>query len=182
MNAQLTREFARRCQLGAVALAAATLTMQGSVHAATATTNLVVSATVISSCTITATQALAFGNYDPLSANATVPLDASGSISTTCTAGQNAVVTLSQGGHAISGSSATTPQRAMIRSGNPDVLAYFLYTDTGRAAVWGDTSPTGSPVSGSGLPQPMTVYGRVTSGQTIAPGSYTDTVVATITF
>lgn len=182
MNAQVSLPVTRRCQLGAVALAAAAaMTMQGSVYAATATTSLGVSATVISSCTITTSQVLSFGNYDPLSVNATSPLDGTGSITTVCTANENAVVALDQGGNPVSGSNAATPKRAMIRSGSIDVLAYFLYTNTGRSAVWGDGSTT-NPTTGSGLPQIMTVYGRITQGQNVAPGSYSDTVVATITF
>jgi len=47
-------------------------------HAATATANLDVTATISANCTIS-TSAVAFGTYDPISANNSTPLDATGS-------------------------------------------------------------------------------------------------------
>jgi spore coat protein U-like protein len=64
-----------------------------------------------------------------------------------------------------------------------NMLGYFLYQNVGRTTVWGNTVGTApSSVAGTGAPQNFTVYGAVTGGQNVPTGSYTDTVVATVTF
>jgi spore coat protein U-like protein len=61
-------------------------------------------------------------------------------------------------------------------------LSYALYSDTNRTAVWGNTSGTGVASTGTGAAVSLPVYGAVSSGQNVPAGSYTDTVVATVTF
>lgn len=46
----------------------------------------------------------------------------------------------------------------------------------------GNTSGTGVDHTGTGTATSINVYGRVTAGQNVPSGSYSDTVVATITF
>ncbi len=72
------------------------LLASGQATAATQTANLAVSATVSATCSISTT-ALAFGAYDPVSANSTTPLDGTGTVVVTCTSGAPAAVTLGQG-------------------------------------------------------------------------------------
>ena len=70
----------------------------------------------------------------------------------------------------------------MTSGGN--TLTYNLYTDPSRTQVWGDGTG-GSNVSngsGSGAAQTINVYGRISSGQTVPTGTYTDTITVTINF
>jgi spore coat protein U-like protein len=151
----------------------------GPADAATATANLSVTATVSASCSISTTP-LAFGTYDPVGANSGTPLDATGGVVVTCTNGASTTVTLGQGANANSGSSDAAPLRRMASSGN--FLAYSLYQNAGHTTIWGNTSGTGVAHTGTGTATTVSVYGRVAAGQNVASGSYSDTVVATVTF
>lgn len=162
---------------GAVALA---LGFASSVDAATATSNLSVTASVAANCTISTT-AVAFGAYDPVSANASAPLNGTGSVSVTCTNGASTTVTLGQGSNADTGSTAAAPVRRM-RDGGTNFLSYALYSDTGRTTTWGDTLGTGLAHTGTGTLTALTVYGQIPAGQNVPATNYSDTVVATITF
>lgn len=156
----------------------------GQVHGATATANLPVTASVTANCTISTAAAVAFGAYDPVVTNAASPLVATGTISVTCTTGASTTVTLSEGtNHDTGSSTAAAPVRRMTDgAGTPSYLSYQLYSETTRTTVWGDTPLTGLAYSGVGTQESITVYGRVAAGQNVPAGSYTDTVVATITF
>lgn len=162
------------------AVLAAIATMSGTAVAGTATSNLAVSATVAANCTIDASAGLAFGTYDPIVTNASTALTGSGTISTTCTNGASATITLGQGANADTSSTDTAPLRRM--TDGTDFLSYQLYTDSGDSTVWGNTSATGAAVTGTGAAISTTVYGSVAAGQNVPAGSYTDTVVATVTF
>ena len=151
----------------------------GMANAATATSNLPVSATVSASCTIDASAGVAFGTYDPIVANASTDLTTTGSLSTTCTNGFDATVTLGQGDNADAGSSDAAPLRRML-SGTTDFLSYQLYTDAGHATTWDNS--TGATVTGTGAAVTTNVYGVVTAGQNVPVGSYADTVLATVSF
>jgi len=163
--------------VGAVALA---LGSASSVDAATATSNLSVTASVSANCTISTT-AVAFGAYDAVGANAAAPLNGTGSVSVTCTSGASTTVTLGQGSNADTGSTAAAPVRRMKDSGT-NFLSYALYSDTGRTTAWGDTSGTGLAHTGTGTLTALTVYGQIAAGQNVPAASYSDTVVATVTF
>lgn len=165
---------------GAVLASVAGMLCAGQASAATATANLAVSASVSASCSISTT-ALAFGAYDPVGANASSPLDASGSVVVTCTNGSSTTVTLGQGTHANTGSSDTTPLRRLKDAGT-NYLSYALYQDAGRTTAWGNTAGTGVGHTGAGTATSIAVYGRISGGQNVASGAYTDTVVATVTF
>ena len=145
--------------------------------AATATTNLGVSATVSANCTLTAT-AVGFGSYDPVSANASTDLVASGAVNANCTNGATATILLGQGLHAATGSTDAAPLRQMISGGNQ--LSYQLYSDANHTTVWDNS--TGVSYSGQGTQTSVSVYGKVTAGQNVPSGNYADTVVATISF
>jgi spore coat protein U-like protein len=64
----------------------------------------------------------------------------------------------------------------------PETITYGLYRDSARSLVWG--SLAGSTVSGSGngTATAHPVYGRVPPQATPPPGTYSDTVVATVTY
>ncbi len=144
------------------------------VHAGSSTTNLNVSATVTNNCTIS-TADLAFGAYDPIVTNASSPKDSTGTVNITCTSGAVTNVELDTGANA-SGST-----RRMKAGSN--YLSYEIYQDSGRTTVWG--SGTGKLDTGTAPnfnPRAFTAYGRITAGQDVPAGSYTDTVVATVNF
>jgi spore coat protein U-like protein len=165
-----------RSTMAAAAIAAVLHGSMPSAAAATATANLTVTATVTNNCTIS-TAPVAFGNYDPVVANASTSLDSTGTVTVACTKGATATVGLSLG----SNPSGSTRR---LKDGGTNVLTYELYQDSGRSTVWGDAgaallSPGAAP---SKAPRSFTVYARVPSGQDVAAGNYTDTVVATVNF
>ena len=148
--------------------------------AGTATDNLSVTASVSANCTIS-TAAVAFGAYDPITANKTSPLDGTGTVTVTCTTGSAALITLGQGANADTGSTEIAPLRRMKDAGT-NHLAYFLFSDTDRTAVWGGDTTTDVAHTGTGVAVGLTVYGRVTQDQNMPAGSYSDTVLATVSF
>ncbi len=148
-------------------------------YAANVTAELEVSATIAASCTISTT-AVAFGAYDPIVANASVAQDGTGTVTTTCTIGSAAAVTLNQGSHPLEGSTDPAPVRQMAKG--DDLLVYFLYSNIGRTTVWGNTTDVDVEANGTGEGLVLTVYGAVTPGQNKPAGIYADTVVANVTF
>ncbi len=145
------------------------------------TANLNVTASIQATCNIS-TSPVAFGVYDPLTANASSGSDlpGTGTVTVSCTNGTNGTITLGQGSHAAGGSTDTVPLRRMQSGSNQ--MSYFLYSDSSRSVVWGNTAGTGVAHSGTGSSTDITVYGLVTKGQSLPAGSYSDTVVATISF
>jgi spore coat protein U-like protein len=145
---------------------------QSTVGATTATSTFAVSATVSANCTISA-GALAFTPYDPVVANAVTNLDQTSTITVACTKGSTGVVSLDNGVNA----SGTI--RRMKAGAN--FLTYEMYSDSGHTTVWNATN-TVSYTALSKATTGVTLYGRVPAGQDVPVGSYTDSVVATITF
>ncbi len=140
-------------------------------QAATATGSIAVSATVLSFCTVSAAS-LPFGNYSSVVVNLTTTVTA------TCTTGTAYNVGLDAG----QGTGATVAARKMTLSAG-NTLTYGLYSDTGHSTVWGNTIMTNTVTgTGTGIAQPLTVYGQIPAGQFAAPGSYTDTVAVTLTY
>lgn len=69
-----------------------------------------------------------------------------------------------------------------MRSAGGQFVPYELYRDSGRSQRWGTTLGTDTVAgTGTGAAQSQTVYGRV-APQTATPGSYSDTVVVTVTY
>ncbi len=139
--------------------------------AATTTTTFGVSATVQATCLVSATP-LAFGTYTGVAANST------STVSVTCTNTTPYNVALSAG--LATGATVTT--RKMIGPASA-LLTYAMYTDSSRTLNWGVTSGTDTvPGTGNGAAQGITVYGQVPAGQYVAPGAYSDTITATVTY
>jgi spore coat protein U-like protein len=139
------------------------------------TANLKVSAAVVANCLVTTTDVV-FGNYDPVGANGTTPLDAEGSVTLTCTRGVHARVRLAYGQYA-------SGNLRRMASGS-DRLSYELYLDAQRTTPWnspfGFFPGTGAAVSVAPYTRP--VYGRVAAGQDVPVGSYSDEVLVLVTF
>jgi len=146
---------------------------------ATASSNMTVQTTVAMACTISA-GTLAFTSYDPTSS---ADNDATASISSTCTSGGAAKITMSEGGSKLTGSTTSVPKRAMKTSAEvPQMLAYHLYSNSDRTTVWGNTDATGKGVTGTGSAVSTTIYGRIPKSQVVGAGTFTDTVAVTITY
>ncbi len=142
----------------------------GSAQAATSSSSMAVSATVQATCSISA-NALAFGTYS------SAQLDAASTLSVSCTNTTGYNVGLDAG----SGSGASVASRKM--SNGAQLLSYSVYSDSSRATVWGATVGTNTVTgTGTGSAQTINVYGRIPAGQLPTPGSYTDTITATITY
>lgn len=157
------------------ALAGGMFLVNAPAHAATTTSNLSVTATVTSNCSVS-TAPVAFGSVDVLSGT---NYDATGTVSVTCTNGTAWSAAAGLG----TGAGATFASRKMTSGAN--LLNYTLYTNAGRTTIWGDGTAGTSAVSnnGTGAAQNFTVYGRVPLGQTAAQtGAYSDTVLVTVTY
>jgi spore coat protein U-like protein len=142
--------------------------------AATTTTTFNVTANVVATCAVTATN-LAFGNYDAASGT---PTDATSTVNVTCTNNHGYTVDLNAG----TGSGATVAVRRMTNGAN--TLDYSMFTDAARSTVWGDgtLSTSTQAGTGNGAAQALTVYGRIPTGQFVTAGAYSDTVTATVTY
>lgn len=155
-------------------VAAAGLLFANSALAATATTTFKVTATVASSCKVTATD-LGFGAYDPLAA----ALDGTSTITATCTAQTPYTIGLDAGLNA----GGTTTRRMKGDDTATTLLSYELYSDTTRSAIWGalgGTTVAHSALTGGALY--YTVYGRIPASQYVPAANYADTVTVTVTY
>jgi spore coat protein U-like protein len=135
-------------------------------------TTFSVTATNVTQCSVSANP-VNFGSQGLLNAD----VDATGTVSLTCTNGAPYTVSLGGGN-----SGATNPTLRKLASG-ANQTTYGLYRDAARTQPWGSTSGTNTQAgTGSGLAQNYTVYGRVPVQTTPAPGAYSDSVVVTVTY
>lgn len=106
-----------------------------------------------STCTVTANP-IAFGNYNPFAA----------ALST--------------------GQSGTYNPRYIISGTTSDELDYVLYTSAARVTIFGDGTAGTQTVSKNFKNNTVRirVYGQIPATQNIAPGNYTDSITATVTF
>ena len=138
--------------------------------AATAVGTMAVSATVTATCTV-ATAPLAFPAYtgvaDPITGN----------ISVTCTNTTPYDIGLDPG----LGTGATVTTRSMTGGGVS--LPYGLFTDAGFITNWNNNGTTDTAaLVGTGAAVVTNIYGRIPAGELVAPGDYTDTITATVTY
>ena len=154
--------------------------------AGSATSNVGISSNIANVCTIS-TGAVAFGAYDPIVTNASTPLDASGTVTITCTKGSSTTLGLGLG------TNPSASVRRMKDSGS-NMMTYELYqppdSTPGTACSFGSPSVWGN--SGVGLFTPAAapsksartynICGQVAAGQDLPFGNYSDTVIATVNF
>lgn len=146
-----------------------------SAQAATDTANMNVKITVTATCDIH-TSAPTDVNFGTVASTATNVQSTGGVITANCTSGTAYSIGLGNGSN-------FSTTRRMIK-GTTDYVAYGLYRDSARTLAWGTTTGAGGDVytgTGSGANQAITVYGLVPSANSPA-GSYSDTVVATVTY
>jgi len=155
----------------AILVAAMGVAFANSALADTKTTTFNVTATVLSSCSVSATD-LEFGDYDPTAAG---NLESTSTITATCTKGTTYAIALGQG---------QNTSRQMKLSSGPDLLDYELYQPGGYTTIWGDvgSGATVAQTSTDGGPIDYAVNGRVTAGQYVTAGAYTDKVLVTVTY
>lgn len=118
---------------------------------------------------------LAFGTYDPVSANQANSLDSATTFSLRCTRGVTATITLGDGLNYGDGTRRMNNQLGSF-------LKYQLYKDAGRSTVWDGSSALNYSATNN-HPVGFNIYGRVPAGQgDVSAGDYSDTVVLTVTF
>jgi spore coat protein U-like protein len=124
-------------------------------------------------CSISTPTSVAFGTYDVYGAF----VDTTGTVRVGCILATNVTVDLSRG------NAPSFNPRYMANGA--EHLTYNLYLDAARTTIWGDNT------GGSSHATPgtiffayvnITIYGRITAGQDVSAGSYTDSITATVNF
>ena len=157
------------------ALFGSLLLATAAVYAQTATT-FQVTATVTSSCVISATNH-DFGFYVPSSLLDNI--NGANILTATCTLAVPYSVGLDGG----IGSGATVANRKMTRSGGTEMLNYSLYPTASYVVALGNSLGVDMITGlGTGLPVGHTVFGKIAANQNVPAGNYVDTVTANITF
>lgn len=148
--------------------------MAAAAQAQSVTDTMDVTITIQDACEIsTAPTTLDFGTHGVLSAN----VDSTSTISVTCTT--DAAYNIGLDG----GDSGDINARVMGQSSGTNTVGYQLYTESGRATVWGNTVGTDTVAStGTGTEQEFTVYGRVPPQATPPADTYNDTVTVTVSY
>ncbi|HPO36233.1 MAG TPA: spore coat U domain-containing protein [Syntrophales bacterium] len=143
---------------------AITFFVAGTLMAATATSNLNVSANVVAKCSIQSVTDIAFGEYDVTSSS---PTDAAGDMTFKCTKGTSFKTYI-------------TGTRQM--SNGTDNLTFQLYSDPGRSTVFPSDNSGSSENASSSAPITKNIYGRIPAGQDVSVGQYTDSLVITVNY
>ncbi len=139
-------------------------------EAATATASMTITATVQPTCQITAAS-LDLGVYTGQQR------DGSATLSVTCTNTTPYYINIGPGLNPDGSGYPTMAGAGAAR------LPYRLYQDASRTIPWRNTlNVDGQAGTGTGSAQTLTVYGRISAGNFVAPGTYSDTVVVTVNY
>lgn len=123
-------------------------------------------------CAVSASN-LAFPDASILNAN----VDGSSTLTVRCSNGTPYTVGLGLG----LGTGVSEPTARKMTSGAGEIL-YGLYRDAARTQPWGPSTPYLYSATGAGTDQSVPVYGRVRPQASPAPGNYSDTIIATVTY
>lgn len=168
--------MSRMTMRGAAPLMALAL-LAPAAQAATTTTTFQVQITLVASCAITANN-LNFGSGVGLLTGA---VNGSTTLSVTCS--NSTPYTVGLDGGTVSGSTVANRLMAGTSAGNTaTTLQFQLYSDSGRATLWGNSSGSWVSGTGNGAAQSLTVYGQVPVQTTPKPDTYQTTVTATVTY
>lgn len=141
--------------------------------------------TAATTCT-TSASGVAFGLYNPLSGT---PNNATGTVSVRCEMVNSSFDRVDYSVALSTGSSGSFANRTLRFRANP--INYNLYADAARTQIWGvngggTTARSGTMILRRFAPtaqHDLTIYGRIPAAQLNAvPGSYTDTIVVTVTY
>jgi spore coat protein U-like protein len=172
--------------MAAVLLLSASGLSLGAKAASSATTPILVSASVSQACSISTVTNLVFGAYDPIGTNASASLNATGQISVACSKGAKGLKIGMDNGRAATGT------RTMVGATPANTLNYNIVQPpaNGSACVFPGSTPWTN--AGEGMlsmadftgkaARTYNVCGTIPGGQDAAVDSYTDTVNATINF
>ncbi|MFN4142412.1 spore coat U domain-containing protein [Aestuariivirga sp.] len=145
---------------------------QGNCGTAGASPSFNVTATIAPSCTLDVSP-LSFGSITALAGNT----DAEATVTANCTSGVSYSISLGLG----AGGGVTNPAARKMTKGS-ESITYGLYQNAARTTVWGDQTATDFDGAGTGASQQITVYGRIPPQMTPSAGTYSDTVIVTITY
>lgn len=130
------------------------------------------STTYSATCSVSAAT-LNFGSTGVLAA----AVDGTSSLTATCSATTPYAIGL-DGGNA----GASDPTQRKMSNGGAQIT-YGLYQNAARSQPWGNSTGTNTVAgTGTGSGQALTVYGRVPTQTTPAPGTYSDSIIATLTY
>lgn len=151
------------------------LGLASAAQAGTATGSMLVTATVLDSCTVTASP-MAFGSTITNVGSANI--DTTATLALICTPNASFWVAMDNGANAVSGA---RRMKGVVRG---EYLPYEVYTTSARSLRWGQTNGTdtvaGTAPAGTAT---LTAYGRIASGTgTVSADAYTDTVTVTVNF
>ena len=136
-------------------------------------------------CTTSAT-GVAFGLYNPLSGT---PNNTTGTVSVSCQLVGSLFDRVDYSVALSTGSSGSFANRTLRSGANP--INYNLFADAARTRIWGVNGGATTARSGSmtlfwfapTAQNDLTIYGSIPAAQYNAvPGSYTDTIVVTVTY
>jgi len=156
-----------------VAVAAASLLHFVGASFASTTTTTFTTQIAGAACTINSASTLDFGTAGVPAAN----VDQTSTVQVTCTNTTPYNIGLDAG----TGTDATVAARKL--TGGGATVTYTLYSDSARTTVWGNTAGADAvAATGNGSAQSYTIYGRMPSQASPAPGTYNDTVTVTVTY
>lgn len=157
------------------AIALALVPLVEDATALTETTTLNVAAAVDVRCTIVVGTLTFTGEYI---SNQPVPLDAQSTVAVACEAGRKVSIKMGQGLYPAPGSTNNNPLRRMANGSHR--LTYQIYEDAAHTVVWDNR--LNAVKTTRVFPYVTTIYGRIPALQTVSPGTYSDTVVATVIY
>ena len=135
-----------------------------------------VQTTVNKNCLLSVTQDVNFGSHGVLSGD----IDAAGNLSVTCTSTTPLTISLGPGNG--TGANANVAN-ARKMTGPGGTVTYGLFQNSAHTVPWGDNiGVTTMASTGTGLTTNVPVYGYVPAQPTPPPGTYSDTVVVTVTY
>ena len=178
MKTKLNQSKLKLAIVSAMLVGTAGLSTAG--YAATDGSTMAVSTSVGMVCTIDSTGDLNFSHYDTTASDDNL---ASASITSSCTVGGSAKITLGKGTHGT-GTDAV-PVRRMLGGSVANAgtfLPYSLYQEAARTTTWGNTPDTGKGFTVTNVANVSTVFGKIAKNETAGVGVFTDTVAVTLTY
>jgi spore coat protein U-like protein len=165
-----------------------------SAYAGTNTASTKATASISSSCLVSATN-MSFGNISPSQSGSQ---SATASVTTQCTKGTTYTIGLNEGSSGYIQNNSTWSYlgyiRTMTTSGGSQLL-YNIFKDSahtqlfGGPTAWGQSAAQGGQgtavmvtKTGTGLPDVTNMYGIMSSNQFVTPGTYSDTIPVVVNF